>query len=354
VCRGELCGLQICDTDLDRGLVHVAFNYVVRADQRVRKDTKTHQVRWLAIDPDTCVLIAVYLREIRAELAAVPLIADHEGGADPARVRAFDQAASQLRLAGEHDLPRDAGQLMAFPISSGGLRQAQHPADQRTPAASRTGHGDRHLAQRHAAHGAAVLAGRADSAGRGFLTGCLIHDQHRIAVYYNQSSQTSAGIMGYRRSDGNDIALIFLNFSDTPQTMTIPFPSTDTFREQIDAADRPAPMDLNGATGDPMTVTVPSNYGYVFTPHRDVERMPAVSALQLDPGGQGHQAAVAEGGTVPVARASGRQGNKASRPACQGRTAPVGLDQPTHQFRGLHPEFLPEQPLAEIKLPTCL
>ena len=69
--RGELCGLQIRDIDLDRGLVHVAFNYVVRGGQRVRKDTKTHQDRWLAIDPDTCALIATYLDEIRAELAAV-------------------------------------------------------------------------------------------------------------------------------------------------------------------------------------------------------------------------------------------------------------------------------------------
>jgi integrase len=69
--RGELCGLQIRDIDLDRGLVHVAFNYVVRGGQRVRKDTKTHQDRWLAIDPDTCALIVDYLDEIRAELAAV-------------------------------------------------------------------------------------------------------------------------------------------------------------------------------------------------------------------------------------------------------------------------------------------
>ena len=52
--RSELCGLQIHDVDLDRALVHVAFNYVVRGRQRVRKDTKTHQDRWLAIDPDTC------------------------------------------------------------------------------------------------------------------------------------------------------------------------------------------------------------------------------------------------------------------------------------------------------------
>jgi site-specific recombinase XerD len=39
--------------------------------QRVRKDTKTHQDRWLAIDPDTCALIASYLDGIRDELAAV-------------------------------------------------------------------------------------------------------------------------------------------------------------------------------------------------------------------------------------------------------------------------------------------
>jgi site-specific recombinase XerD len=51
--------------------VHVAFNYVVRGGQRVRKDTKTHQDRWLAIDPDTCALIANYLEEIRDALAAV-------------------------------------------------------------------------------------------------------------------------------------------------------------------------------------------------------------------------------------------------------------------------------------------
>ena len=69
--RGELCGLQIRDVDLDRGLVHVAFNYVVRAGHRIRKDTKTHQNRWLAIDPVTCALVVGYLAEVNAELAAV-------------------------------------------------------------------------------------------------------------------------------------------------------------------------------------------------------------------------------------------------------------------------------------------
>jgi maltooligosyltrehalose trehalohydrolase len=88
----------------------------------------------------------------------------------------------------------------------------------------------------------------------------------RDSFYYNQSSQASSGIIGYRRSAGNDLALVFLNFSDAPQAMTVPFPSAATFREQIDAADRTGPLDLQGATGDPMTVTVLPNYGYVFTP----------------------------------------------------------------------------------------
>jgi hypothetical protein len=73
--------------------------------------------------------------------AAVHFIAGHEGGADPARVRAFDQAASQVRLAGEHDLLRDAGQLAVLLISSAPFRQVQRPADQRMPAASGIGQG---------------------------------------------------------------------------------------------------------------------------------------------------------------------------------------------------------------------
>src|SRR5262249_5667878 len=34
--RGELCGLQIRDIDLDQGLIHVAFNYVVKGGKKIR------------------------------------------------------------------------------------------------------------------------------------------------------------------------------------------------------------------------------------------------------------------------------------------------------------------------------
>jgi hypothetical protein len=46
--KGELCAVQIADIDLSNGLVHIAFNYVVKAGQKLRKDTKRHQERYIA------------------------------------------------------------------------------------------------------------------------------------------------------------------------------------------------------------------------------------------------------------------------------------------------------------------
>ena len=66
--RGELCALQVCDVDLENGVLHLAYNYVVVGGRRVRKDTKTHQDRYLAIDPVTCAMIREHLDTIRAEL----------------------------------------------------------------------------------------------------------------------------------------------------------------------------------------------------------------------------------------------------------------------------------------------
>ena len=91
--RGELCGLQLRDVDLDRALVHVGFNYVVRGGRRVRKDTKTHQDRWLAIDSVTCALIASYLAEIKAELAKVSVSLGDDAylfSNDPAHARPWN------------------------------------------------------------------------------------------------------------------------------------------------------------------------------------------------------------------------------------------------------------------------
>ncbi len=69
--RGELCAIQIRDIDLDNGVVHIAFNYVVKGGRKVRKDTKTHQDRYIAIDPVTCALIQETVDEVTATLADV-------------------------------------------------------------------------------------------------------------------------------------------------------------------------------------------------------------------------------------------------------------------------------------------
>ena len=71
--RGEVCALQVGDIDLERGIIHIAFSYVVVGGQRVRKDTKTHQDRYLAIDPVTCAMIREHLDAIRAELRGLGL-----------------------------------------------------------------------------------------------------------------------------------------------------------------------------------------------------------------------------------------------------------------------------------------
>jgi len=66
-----LCGLQRADIDLDAGLVHIGFSYLVRDGQKMRKDTKTHQVRHLAIDAVTVAVLAEHKRRIEALLAEV-------------------------------------------------------------------------------------------------------------------------------------------------------------------------------------------------------------------------------------------------------------------------------------------
>ena len=67
------CALQARDVDLVNGDLHIAFDYVVAGGVRVRKDTKTHSGRYLAIDPLTCAMLSEHLDTVRAGLAALGL-----------------------------------------------------------------------------------------------------------------------------------------------------------------------------------------------------------------------------------------------------------------------------------------
>jgi integrase len=71
--RGELCAIQICDIDLEHKLLHIAFNYLVKSGQKVRKDTKTHQDRWIALDETSCALVAEVMEAVNEVLAPVGL-----------------------------------------------------------------------------------------------------------------------------------------------------------------------------------------------------------------------------------------------------------------------------------------
>jgi integrase len=71
--RGELCAVQVRDIDLEHKLLHIAFNYLVKSGQKVRKDTKTHQDRWIALDDTSCALIAEILSTVNGLLEQVGL-----------------------------------------------------------------------------------------------------------------------------------------------------------------------------------------------------------------------------------------------------------------------------------------
>ena len=95
--------------------------------------------------------------------AAVDFVAGGEPGADAPVVGVLQQVAGELGFRGEHDLVRHSGELAALLIGGPVRGQVQGPADQGVPGRGRAGQGDRDLAHRDGADGAAVLPGRAST-----------------------------------------------------------------------------------------------------------------------------------------------------------------------------------------------
>ena len=133
--RGELCALQVCDVDLGNGVLHIAFNYVVVDGRRVRKDTKTYQDRYLAIDPVTCGMIREHLGMTRTDLAAVGLELPEDAyvfsndpiGANPWNPDWASHKASDLATAaGVQAQHQRAAALHGQPTARGPVRPSQH------------------------------------------------------------------------------------------------------------------------------------------------------------------------------------------------------------------------------------
>jgi integrase len=69
--RGELCALRWGDLDLQRGVIRIAHSYSVAGGIKVRKDTKTHQDRSLAIDAVTATVLAERRQVIADQLGQI-------------------------------------------------------------------------------------------------------------------------------------------------------------------------------------------------------------------------------------------------------------------------------------------
>ena len=106
---GAKSAVQACDIDLEHGILHIAFNYMVTNGQKIRRDNKTNQERWNALDDVSVAFIREQLDAARAPLAP-------EGAAD------HDQrAAGRVREhgAGAGRRAPDVGQGRRRPVAGG-------------------------------------------------------------------------------------------------------------------------------------------------------------------------------------------------------------------------------------------
>ncbi|MFL6216311.1 MAG: alpha-amylase family glycosyl hydrolase [Blastocatellia bacterium] len=104
-----------------------------------------------------------------------------------------------------------------------------------------------------------------------------LRQQHRAlrgreSFYYNEQSRPWDGVVAYRRraaataTAAEDVAMVFLNFSDVERVVSIPFPKAGAYREMIDnprASGQPLEIMIE-QDGQSHQVVVPSNYGQIF------------------------------------------------------------------------------------------
>ncbi len=94
----------------------------------------------------------------------------------------------------------------------------------------------------------------------------------RDSYYYYGSSNPEARAIAYRRhapataTEPEQFVMVFLNFSDSEQTLTVPFPAPGVYREMLDDDTRGGnPLEIDvAASGDSHAVDIPSDYGRVF------------------------------------------------------------------------------------------
>ena len=69
--RGELLALRWSDLDLESGMLNVRRGYVRLARRSIEKDTKTHRMRRIALDPETVSVLTDHLARYRERCEAL-------------------------------------------------------------------------------------------------------------------------------------------------------------------------------------------------------------------------------------------------------------------------------------------
>lgn len=77
--RGELCGLRWRDLDLVTGVAHVHRSIAQVGADTEDKDTKTHQQRRVALDPETVTILAEHWERCQARVNALDLTISRDG-----------------------------------------------------------------------------------------------------------------------------------------------------------------------------------------------------------------------------------------------------------------------------------
>jgi maltooligosyltrehalose trehalohydrolase len=80
--------------------------------------------------------------------------------------------------------------------------------------------------------------------------------------FYNDSANfNSKGLLAFSRQLGSTFSLVVVNFTDLPQTTRFTFPKTGSYVEQIEGAQNLQVVSAGAA----QTISVPSNYGCIWT-----------------------------------------------------------------------------------------
>jgi 1,4-alpha-glucan branching enzyme len=93
----------------------------------------------------------------------------------------------------------------------------------------------------------------------------------RSRQFYSIAVMPEAMTVAYQRQTPATVdtlqqtAVVLINFSNSDQGITIPFPKAGTYREMINDDVRSQPLEITAHNdGDRAQVIIPSNYGYVF------------------------------------------------------------------------------------------